>query len=91
MTPLNECWLSDRDRFSYEGLYHEERTTEPMIKQDGKWIKVDWETALNYAAKSINGVKMDHGSDAIGVLASAISTTEELHLLQKDDAWNRRE
>ncbi|RTL10530.1 MAG: NADH-quinone oxidoreductase subunit G [Neisseriaceae bacterium] len=80
---LNECWLSDRDRFSYEGLYHEERTTEPMIKQDGKWIKVDWETALNYAAKSINGVKMDHGSDAIGVLASAISTTEELHLLQK--------
>lgn len=80
---LNECWLSDRDRFSYEGLYHEERVTEPMIKQDGKWIKVDWETALNYAAKSINGVKMDHGSDAIGVLASAISTTEELHLLQK--------
>ena len=80
---LNECWLADRDRFSYEGLYHEERVTEPMIKQDGKWIKVDWETALNYAAKSINGVKMDHGSDAIGVLASAISTTEELHLLQK--------
>lgn len=80
---INECWLSDRDRFSYEGLYHEERVTEPMIKQDGKWIKVDWETALNYAAKSINGVKMDHGSDAIGVLASAISTTEELHLLQK--------
>ncbi len=80
---INECWLSDRDRFSYEGLYHEERVTEPMIKQDGKWIKVDWETALNYAAKSINGVKMDHGSNAIGVLASAISTTEELHLLQK--------
>ncbi len=80
---LNECWLSDRDRFSYEGLYNEERLTQAMIKQDGKWIKVDWETALNYAAKSINGVKMDHGSDAIGVLASAISTTEELHLLQK--------
>ena len=80
---LNECWLSDRDRYGYEGLYHEQRTTEPMIKQDGKWLKVDWETALNYAAKSIAGVKADHGSDAIGVLASAISTTEELHLLQK--------
>lgn len=80
---LNECWLSDRDRFSYEGLYHAERATEPMIKQDGKWLKVDWETALTYAAKSINGVKLDHGADAIGVLASAISTSEELHLLQK--------
>src|SRR6185437_12763922 len=80
---INECWLSDRDRFSYEGLYHEERNTTPMIKQDGKWINTDWETAILYAAKSINGVKQDHGSDAIGVLASSISTTEELYLLQK--------
>ena len=80
---LNECWLADRDRFSYEGLYHSERITTPRIKQDNQWLDVDWETALAYAAKAINGVKMDHGSDAIGVLASAISTTEELHLLQK--------
>lgn len=80
---INECWLADRDRFSYEGLYHAERATKPLLKQDGKWLEVDWETALNYAVKSLNGVKLDHGSDAIGVLASAISTTEELHLLQK--------
>jgi NADH-quinone oxidoreductase subunit G len=80
---VNECWLSDRDRFSYEGLYHEERNTTPMIKQDGKWINTDWETAIQYAAKSINGVRQDHGSDAIGVLASNISTVEELYLLQK--------
>lgn len=80
---INECWLSDRDRFSYEGLYHEERNTVPMIKQDGKWINTDWETAIRYAAKSINGVKQDHGSDSIGVLASNISTVEELYLLQK--------
>lgn len=80
---INECWISDRDRFSYEGLYHSDRITDPMIKQDGKWNKVDWETAIEYAAKSINGVKIDHGSDAIGALASANSTTEELHLFQK--------
>ena len=80
---VNECWLSDRDRFSYEGLYHEERVTDPMIKQDGKWQKVDWETALNYTAKGIKGVIADHGSDAVGVLASPTSTTEEMYLLQK--------
>lgn len=80
---INECWISDRDRFSYEGLYHEERVTEPMIKQDGKWLKVDWEAAINYAAKSIKGVINDHGTNSIGVLASPISTTEELFLLQK--------
>lgn len=80
---INECWISDRDRFSYEGLYHSERATDPMIKQNNEWVKVDWETAVEYAAKSLNGVKIDHGSDAIGVLASASSTTEELFLLQK--------
>ena len=80
---INECWISDRDRFSYEGLYHEERVTEPQIKQDGKWMQVDWETAISYAAKSINGVKLDHGVDEIAVLASSSSTTEELYLLQK--------
>lgn len=80
---INECWLSDRDRFSYEGLYHKERVTKPMIKQDGKWIEADWELAIQYAAKSISGVKEDHGVDAIGALASNISTSEELYLLQK--------
>ncbi|RTK94486.1 MAG: NADH-quinone oxidoreductase subunit G [Neisseriaceae bacterium] len=80
---INECWISDRDRFSYEGLYHAERATDPMIKQNNEWVKVDWETAIEYAAKSINGVKIDHGNDAIATLASASSTTEELYLLQK--------
>jgi len=80
---INECWISDRDRFSYEGLYHSDRITKPMIKQDGQWINVDWDVAIQYAAKSIHGVKLDHGSDAIGVMAHASSTVEELHLLQK--------
>src|ERR1700712_5597552 len=47
---VNECWLSDRDRFSYEGLNSEERLTRPMIKQDGKWLEVPWQTALEYVA-----------------------------------------
>lgn len=82
-TDLNECWLSDRDRFSYEGLYHEDRLTSPMIKQDGKWININWDVAIEYVAKSINSIKSEHGANAIGVLASPSSTTEELYLLQK--------
>lgn len=80
---INECWLSDRDRFSYEGLYHTDRTTKPMIKQDGKWNEVEWDTAINYVAKTLNDIKATHGADAIGVLANSSSTTEELYLLQK--------
>lgn len=45
---VNECWLSDRDRFSYEALNSPERLTVPMVKQDNRWIETDWETALNY-------------------------------------------
>ena len=43
---VNECWLADRDRFSYEALNSEERLTGPMIKQGGAWKSVDWQTAL---------------------------------------------
>ena len=52
---INECWISDRDRFSYEGLNSEERLTQPMIKQGGKWLETDWQTALEYVAKGLKG------------------------------------
>lgn len=80
---INECWISDRDRFSYEALYHEDRVTSPMIKQNNEWVKVDWNIALQYAAKSIKGVINDHSVDSIAVFANSSSTTEELFLLQK--------
>ena len=80
---INECWLSDRDRFSYEGLNSAERLQKPMIKFDGKWHETDWQTALEYVAKGLNGVSADHGKDAIGFLLSPHSTTEELYLAQK--------
>ncbi|TCW29569.1 NADH-quinone oxidoreductase subunit NuoG [Gulbenkiania mobilis] len=80
---INECWLSDRDRFSYEGLNSEERLRVPMIKHGGVWHETDWQTALEYVVKGLNGVSADHGKDAIGVLASPYSTLEELYLVQK--------
>lgn len=79
--PVNECWISDRDRFSYEGLNSDQRLTAPMIKQDGAWQQVDWQTALNYAAHALNHVRAAKGAAAIGALASPGSTLEELHLL----------
>ena len=80
---VNECWLSDKDRFSYEGLASEERLTSPMIKQGGQWKKVDWQAALEFVATGLRGVANDYGPAAIGALASPHSTVEELYLLQK--------
>ena len=80
---VNECWLSDRDRFSYEGLNAPDRLLRPMLKQGGQWREVDWTVALEYAAGALNQVKGEHGAAAIGSLASPGSTLEELHLLTK--------
>ncbi|WP_040728192.1 NADH-quinone oxidoreductase subunit NuoG [Thiomicrorhabdus sp. Kp2] len=78
---INEVWISDRDRFSYEGVNCESRLTQPMIKQNGEWKATDWETALEFAVSGLQNVLTN--SQDIGVLASANSTLEELHLLQK--------
>ncbi len=83
---VNECWISDRDRFSYEALASESRLTQPMIKQGGQWQAVDWNTALGYVADGLKRVKAEFGTEhphSIGAIGHASSTVEELHLLAK--------
>ena len=77
---VNECWIADRDRFSYEALNSDDRLTAPMIKQDGQWLTVDWTTALEYVANGLKQIKANHGADSLGLLASPHSTVEELSL-----------
>ncbi|MEE9310737.1 MAG: NADH-quinone oxidoreductase subunit NuoG [Cocleimonas sp.] len=76
---INECWISDRDRFSYQGVNAEDRVKSPMIKQNGIWKKVDWNEALKSVVEKLKSVKPDE----VGVLASPRATIEELYLLQK--------
>jgi NADH-quinone oxidoreductase subunit G len=70
---INECWLSDKDRFSYEGLNSADRLTTPMVKRAGQWEETDWQTALDDVVSSLK-------KSEIGVLASPHSTLEELFL-----------
>ena len=71
---VNECWLSDKDRFSYEALNSEERLTRPMVKRNGQWDETDWQPALEFAVAGLKD---------FGVLASPHSTLEELFLAGK--------
>ena len=80
---INECWLSDKDRFSYEGLNSEDRLTRPMIKQGGQWIEVEWQQALEFVAHGLKDIKATHGAESIAALASPHQTFEELYLLNK--------
>jgi NADH-quinone oxidoreductase subunit G len=77
---VNECWIADRDRFSYEALNSADRLRAPMIKQGGEWKEVDWQTALEYVANGLSQISKDHGASSIGALVSPHSTLEELHL-----------
>ncbi len=78
---VNECWLADRDRFSYEALNGPERLSAPMIKQGDQWQTVSWPVALDYVAKGLKQIVAEHGASSVGALGSAHSTLEELHLL----------
>jgi NADH-quinone oxidoreductase subunit G len=80
---VNECWIADRDRFSYEALNSDRRLTQPMIKQGGAWQAVDWNTALGYVADGVKRVIGEFGAASVGALGAQTATVEELHLLAK--------
>ena len=80
---INEIWLSDRDRFSYEGLNSAERLTVPMIRDNKGWREVDWDAALGQAAGRLRAVTDGAWSDGFGALVSPSATTEEYYLAQK--------
>lgn len=81
---VNECWISDRDRFSYEGLHIDDRLSHPQVRgKDGEWREASWSDALQVAIDGINTVREELGADQIGSIASPLATTEELSLLAR--------
>jgi NADH-quinone oxidoreductase subunit G len=80
---VNECWLADRDRFSYQALNGEDRLRVPMIRRASQWEETDWNTALEFTVAGLKKALAAHGPSRLGALASPISTTEEFYLLQK--------
>jgi NADH-quinone oxidoreductase subunit G len=77
---VNETWIADRDRYSYEGIYSADRLQKPMVREGATWREVDWQAALQLAAERLGKIARESNGAQIGVLASASSTLEELHL-----------
>ncbi len=80
---LNEVWLSDRDRFSYQGLVHDDRLRKPLLRKQEHWQNVPWVEALKYALAGLKLSLENFGAEQVGVLVSPCATTEEYYLLQK--------
>lgn len=77
---VNECWLSDKDRFSYEALNGTDRLTRPLVRRDGVWVETDWQGALQAVVQGLGAIRAEGSAADIGILASPHSTLEELHL-----------
>jgi len=80
---INEVWISDRDRFSYQGIYSEDRVTQPLVKENGEWVTTEWQSALETTHAGLNKVIKANGAASVASMISATSTLEELYLLQK--------
>ncbi len=81
---VNECWISDRDRFSYTGLYTEDRLASPMVRDaNGAWREASWADALQAVAKGLQQASEKHGAQQIGAIGSPTATVEELALLAR--------
>ncbi|WP_242106971.1 NADH-quinone oxidoreductase subunit NuoG [Luteimonas aquatica] len=76
---VNECWLSDRDRYSHQGLYAPDRALRPQVKDNGEWRDVSWEEALARAAKILR----DNAADDLGILVHPATSNEEGALLAR--------
>ncbi|MEO7014388.1 MAG: NADH-quinone oxidoreductase subunit NuoG, partial [Dokdonella sp.] len=73
---INECWLSDRDRYSHEGLYADDRARMPMIRKNGELVETSWTEALAFVADRLRS----SGAD-LGALVAPLTSSEEGHLL----------
>lgn len=80
---VNECWLSDRDRFSYEAVNSSDRLTQPLVKKNGRMEEVGWEEALEISANNLRDIVASYGGNALGALCTPTATLEEFYLLQK--------
>ena len=80
---VNETWISDRDRFSCEGLYVEDRLQKPLVRREGRLMEAGWDEALEAAAAGLTRVAEERGGDALGALVSPSATVEEGVLLRK--------
>jgi NADH-quinone oxidoreductase subunit G len=80
---VNETWIADRDRFSYQGIYSEDRLMKPLVRENGVWQEMEWEPALSMVAEKLGRIAKQNGGNQIGTLASPGSTLEELFLLSR--------
>jgi len=76
---INECWLSDRDRYSCDGLRAADRATKPLVKRNGSWVETDWNEAIRVASEGLKHA----GAGEIGALVHPATSNEEGHLVAR--------
>lgn len=81
--PSNKGHLCSKGRYAHAYVDADDRIVTPRLRQDGRWLTVDWEQAIAFAADGLRRIVAEHGPDAVGVLGSSRATNEENYLTQK--------
>jgi len=80
---INECWISDRDRYSYDAVIQDNRLEHPLVRTKEGMTAVSWWDALDAVTKGLRKIIEDKGAGEIGALVSPTATFEEFYLMQK--------
>ncbi len=79
----NGDFLCIKGRYAFDFANHEERLTQPLIRQNGKLTPATWEEAFEMIGKNFAEIRNRSGGAKIGVIGSTRTTNEEAYLLSK--------
>jgi len=81
--PVNEGKLCVKGWNLHEYVNSFMRLKSPLVKMDGRFVKVSWDRAIQVTADRFNTIINKYGPDSVGILVSAKVTNEENYLAQK--------
>jgi len=82
--PINGISTCVKGKFGYDFVNSEDRLTTPLVRDEsGEFRTASWDEALTRAAEGLNGIRDDHGGEALSVIASSKATNEENYLMGK--------
>jgi NADH-quinone oxidoreductase subunit G len=79
----NGDFLCIKGRYAFDFANHDERITQPLIRQNGKLVPASWEDAFALIGKNFREIRDREGGQAMGVIGSGRTTNEESYLLSK--------
>ena len=81
--PINQGWLCDKGRYSFEMVNSEDRLSAPLVRKSGEFVESSWTEAMDAIAASVKDVIRAHGAGSIAVIGGARLANEDAYAWAK--------